>query len=424
MASTAEIEGDHTPASAALRRPKRTRIALLTGGGDRHYAFGLATALVAEEVEVDFIGGDEVDSSEMHNSPGLNFFNLRRDVRRGANTLTKAWRTVDYYARLLLYAAVAKPKVFHILWNNRFEYFDRSILMLYYRMLGKYIVLTAHNVNAAARDGGDTKLNRLTLKMQYKLASHIFVHTEKMRDELVEKFHVRKNAVTIIEYGINNALPDTDLSPEAAKTRLGIHASERTVLFFGNIAPYKGVEYLISAFEEVASEPGSIYRLIVAGRPKKGCQRYVEQIERALDKRENQSRTISRLELIPDEDVELYFKAADVLVLPYVHIFQSGVLFLGYSFGLPAIVTDVGSLRESIVEGLTGLVCRPNDAADLACAIRRYFSSSLYASLNSRRQEIKDYMRKRHSWAAVSADTRAIYSSLVEPATPIGRDRE
>ena len=68
-----------------------------------------------------------------------------------------------YYAKLIRYAATAKPRIFHILWNNKFEFFDRTLLMLYYRLLGKKIVLTVHNVNAGRRDSKDTRLNRLTL---------------------------------------------------------------------------------------------------------------------------------------------------------------------------------------------------------------------------------------------------------------------
>lgn len=415
MSLPVKVEGDGVLTATELPQRLRMRIALLTGGGDRHYAFGLATALISKEIGVDFVGGDEVDSVEMHNTPGLNFFNLRKDVRRGANVLEKASRTVMYYVRLMLYAATAKPKVFHILWNNRFECFDRTILTLYYRLLGKQVVLTAHNVNAGARDGADTRLNRLTLKVQYRLASHIFVHTEKMKAELIEKFHIKTTAVSVIEYGINNAIPNTDLAVEEAKARLGINSREKTILFFGNLAPYKGVEYLISAFEEIANRSGSDYRLIITGRPKKGCEEYVEQIQHALRSSVHQPRTVSRIELIPDEDVELYFKAADVLVLPYTHIFQSGVLFLGYSFGLPAIVTDVGSLRESVIEGVTGFVCRPNDAMDLASTIRKYFSSELYGSLGSRRREIRNYIEEKHSWAAISEDTRAVYAKLLEP---------
>jgi glycosyltransferase involved in cell wall biosynthesis len=69
---------------------------------------------------------------------------------------------------------------------------------------------------------------------------------------------------------------------------------------------------------------------------------------------------------IPDEHTELYFKAADALILPCSHIFQSGVLVLGYDSGLPEIAADVGSLREEIVEGRTGYLFRPKDSADLA----------------------------------------------------------
>ena len=71
----------------------------------------------------------------------------------------------------------AQPKIFHILWNNKFEFFDRTLLMLYYKLLGKKIVFTAHNVNIRKRDGNDSWLNRFSLKIQYQLVDHIFVHT-------------------------------------------------------------------------------------------------------------------------------------------------------------------------------------------------------------------------------------------------------
>ena len=69
---------------------------------------------------------------------------------------------------------------------------------------------------------------------------------------------------------------------------------------------------------------------------------------------------ILKIEYVPDAETEVYFKAADVLALPYTHIFQSGVLSLGYGFGLPVIAADVGSLKEEIIEGKTGL-CVPGE---------------------------------------------------------------
>jgi glycosyltransferase involved in cell wall biosynthesis len=129
---------------------------------------------------------------------------------------------------------------------------------------------------------------------------------------------------------------------------------------------------------------------------------------------------IQRIEYIPDEETELYFKAADILVLPYTHIFQSGVLFLGYSFGLPVIATKVGSLAEDIIEGRTGFLCTPCDPVDLAKAIERYFESDLYKDLQARRQEIRDFANARHSWEIVGQMTRNVYAELLgkRPSAP------
>ena len=97
----------------------------------------------------------------------------------------------------------------------------------------------------------------------------------------------------------------------------------------------------------------------------------------------SQRRRAPEYDYIPDSETELYFKAADVLALRTQDIFQSGVLFLGYSFGLPVVVTDVGSLRQDVVEGRTGFVCRPEDPHDLAASIARFFSSDLFRNLDA-----------------------------------------
>jgi len=193
-------------------RQREIEVALLTGCQDRHYAFGLAMSLISKGVRLDVIGSDEVDGPEMHATPLIRFFNLRGDQRRDVSATRKVQRVLTYYARLIRYATCAKPKIVHILWNNKFEFFDRIFLMLYYKLLGKKIVLTAHNVNAASRDSADTPLNRFSLRTQYRLSDRIFVHTEKMKTELLETFGVRERAVTVIPYGINNAVPDTNLT--------------------------------------------------------------------------------------------------------------------------------------------------------------------------------------------------------------------
>jgi D-inositol-3-phosphate glycosyltransferase len=387
------------------------KVAILTGGADKPYNLGLAAAWVAEGIPLDFIGSDDINGPELHNNKLVNFLNLRGDQSTTASRGKKLLRVLKYYVRLIRYAATAKPRIFHIIWNNKFEFFDRTLLMLYYRMLGKRIVFTAHNVNAGKRDGNDSVLNRLTLGIQYRLCDHIFVHTERMQRELQTDFPASASKVSIIPFGINNTLPNTSLKTAEAKQKFGLEPRHKTLLFFGNIAPYKGLEYLITALAELVKEDPD-YRLIIGGRPK-GCDEYWAMIGETIARHGLEQHIIQRIEYIPDEAVEQYFKASDVLVLPYTHIFQSGVLFLGYSFGLPVIASDVGSLKDDMIPGQTGWICRPVDARDLARALREYFASDVYRGLENRRRAIQDFAGERYSWEKVARITRSVYESLI-----------
>jgi len=401
--------GNQTPSS--VLRPPSIRVALLTGGGDKPYALGMAAALTSAGIHVDFVGSDDLSVPELLANPRLNFLNLRGDQREDASTKAKVLRVLKYYARLIGYAAKAKPRLFHILWNNKFQLFDCTLLMLYYKLLSKRVVFTAHNVNAGKRDRNDSWLNRISLKVQYSLCDHVFVHTDGMKSEMTSEFRIPESKVSVIPFGINNTVPSTSLSSAEAKRQLGTSGGDKALLFFGNIAPYKGLEYLISAFAELLNKDRS-YRLIIVGKPK-GSEGYWKQIHQGIARSGIRDRVIERIEYIPDEETELFFKAADVLILPYTRVFQSGVLFLGYSFGLPAIASDVGTLKKEIIEGETGFVFKPQDSSDLASKIDKYFRSELFRNLEARRAEIKAYANDRYSWHKVAAVTTSIYSRLL-----------
>lgn len=392
--------------------PSEIEVALLTGGMDRPYAFGLSLALASKGVLLDVLGATELDSPELHTFSTLNFIATYGDQRQRVGVRKKLLRYLVSYGRMFHYAATAKPRIFHILWNYKFQLFDRTLLMLYYKTLGKRIVFTAHNVNSAERDGNESVFNRLSLRVQYRLVDHIFVHTDKMKDDLCKAFGVGEQNVSVIPFGINNSVPDTKLTSVEAKLTVGVKRSEKTILFFGGIRPYKGLEYLVAAFKEVALQDKA-YRLIIAGEPKKEAVQYWREIQQTIEHEQMSEQVIQDIRFIADEETEVYFKAADVVVLPYTQVFQSGVLFLAYNFGLPVIATDVGSLRDDIIEGETGYTCRPCDATDLAKAIGTYFSSDLFKTLDRRRAEIRSFARGRNSWEVVSEKTCSVYAQLL-----------
>ncbi len=399
---------ERSPGHEAARRA--SAVAVLTGGGDKPYAIGIATALSAAGLPHDLIGSDELDVPEIRELPHTVFLNLRGNQSNKAGLLRKVQRIVRYYLRLLAYAPRSKAKVFHILWHNYFLHFDRTILLLYYRLFGKRLVFTAHNVNTEARDARDTAFNRFTLRLQYRLVDHVFVHTQKMKEEVLAQFGISDRKVSVIPFGINETNPQTSLTHAEARKSFGFGAEDQVVLFFGNIAEYKGLHLLVEAFSQLAPRAPRL-RLLVAGRLK--CSPvYAQNLQTAIAQSPNMDRITLKTEFIADEEVERYFKAADALVLPYTYIFQSGVLSLGYNFGLPVIAADVGSLREEIVEGETGFVCRAEDSSDLAAKLAQYFESQLFRDLSTRRQRIREYARERYSWKTVAETTASIYARL------------
>jgi len=412
-----EIERDHTNAPAPQNNltpgtGRGSSVALLTGGSDKPYVFGIATELTSKGVAVDLIGSDELDCPEIRDIPGVHFINMRGDQNADAGLLAKARRVTQYYGKLLRYAATAKPKIFHILWNSRFQFVDRTLIMFYYTLVGKKVVLTVHNVNTRKRDGTDSALNRLTLRIQYQMARHLFVHTEKMHRELIEDYGVQPARISVIPFGINNAVPNTSLTPAEAKKRLGIEGREKAVLFFGRITEYKGLEYLVEALKQIQSRHET-FRLIIAGKPGIAYAEYWNKVQESIRVGLKKDSVLIRGDFIPDEETEVYFKAADALVLPYKDIYQSGVLFLGHSFGLPVLAADVGSLKDDIVEGSNGLVFKPEDPTDLARALEEYFSSELYANLDARREAIREDATRLHSWDIVGQMTLKVYAALL-----------
>jgi glycosyltransferase involved in cell wall biosynthesis len=232
-----------------------------------------------------------------------------------------------------------------------------------------------------------------------------------MADELANGYGVPRSKISVIPFGINDTLPSSALSRAASRRYFSLGDGDVVALFFGQIAPYKGLEYLLEAVLRIAEALPS-FRLLVAGRIKEGSDGYGVRIREMLARGDVRSRTQAVLEHIDDANVERFFKAADVLVLPYVRIFQSGVPFLAYNFGIPVIATDVGSLRDDVVDGETGFICEPRDSGSIVAAVASFAKSNLCPSSEAVRASIRTWAQERYSWARVAVITRDVYESI------------
>src|SRR5205823_6341036 len=161
------------------------------GGQDAHYARGLLRELLQKGMHVAFIGSDELVACRDFGPGQFDFQNLIGRQDPDACLMLKALRVLRYYARLMTFAARPDARLFHILWFRKFPYLERTLLNVYFKLLGKKLLFTAHNVDDQARDGKEaTVADRLSLTFLYRIVDHIFVHTQSMKHELVAKFKV------------------------------------------------------------------------------------------------------------------------------------------------------------------------------------------------------------------------------------------
>jgi glycosyltransferase involved in cell wall biosynthesis len=200
-----------------------------------------------------------------------------------------------------------------------------------------------------------------------RTASLYVVHSEADRRLVSLHYHISPERIHVIPHGLYDQYEKIDRG--AARKLLGI--DRRTViLFFGLLRPYKGVKYLIRAFEELP--PGILEnsQLLIVGE----AWEDTESLRSATS-----SPAASHITLVnryvEDQEVPAYFSAADVLVIPYTRASQSGVAHIGMAFGLPIVASDVGGLSESLRKYRGTVFVRPEETGELAESLVRVISN-------------------------------------------------
>lgn len=156
----------------------------------------------------------------------------------------------------------------------------------------------------------------------------------------------------------------------SAKENLGIK-TEKVVLFFGLIRKYKGLDQLIRSFKMIQEKyPDST--LLIVGE----CYEDINYYKDIITEEGIGNNVLLVDEFIDNEDIEPYFKASDVVCLPYNSATQSGILMMAYGFNIPVVVNNVGGLPELVVEGKTGHVIENNSPENIAKGIVNNLNNS------------------------------------------------
>lgn len=244
-------------------------------------------------------------------------------------------------------------------------YFAPCYFMLC-KLLKKYpILFVCHNVFPHERFIMDRFLSKSVLKQ----GKWFIVQSAQDEQDLLSINQNAKYVKTV--HPTYNAFKLKGLSRSEGRSLLKINEEEQVLLFFGFVREYKGLKYLLQALPEVKEKLSNI-KLLVVGDFAGDKEEYLKLID---------DLSISdKVEIhdgyIPDQEVEKFFTASDLVVLPYVSATQSGIVQIAYGFEKPVVVTNVGGLPEVVIDGETGYVVEPQNSKELAEQIVRFFEEN------------------------------------------------
>ncbi len=326
--------------------------------------------------------------------------------KQGGGKIGKLFQYFGYLWRVYRFAAAQKKKggVIH------FQFFRRerteTFFIAFLRLMGVRIVYTAHNILPHEAASIDKWLKSLV----YRSAHALIVHSNFVIKALLEAFPMPAEKVHVIPHGnFDHYLPQLPISRAQARKRLGLRPEDKVLLFFGYIREYKGLDLLLDAFVLAAKQDPGL-KLVIAGAPHTNA---LERSSRALIKGSGlDDRVIFHARFIPHEDIEMYFVSSDLVVLPYKHIYHSGIVHLAYSYGRPSLATNVGDFSETIENGKSGYILEQNTPEALAGKILEVFENP--EELEKVGRYAKNLSSTKYAWQDIGRQTQTLYEGLVQ----------
>lgn len=183
--------------------------------------------------------------------------------------------------------------------------------------------------------------SRLMGRLLRRNAAAYITHSESDKKLIAIRYGINCGKIHVVPHGLYDQYEIIDKN--IAREKLSIK-EEFIILSFGLIRRYKGITYLINAFEQLPVDIIQNSRLLIVGEIWEDRKKIIDKINSSLFRQK--ITLVDRY--VEDSEISYYFSAADVIVLPYLRASQSGIAHIAMSFGKPVIVSDVGGLKESM----------------------------------------------------------------------------
>jgi len=294
---------------------------------------------------------------------------------------------------------------FHIFNFSNLEYLNMKL----FKIFGMKIVATIHDVDKLSN------VNEAHSKSMYNkfqsVIDKVIVHTDFTKKELEKKFNKMScNDISVVPHGDMDFVYNIDIDQESALNNVSLEYLEnkKIILLFGQIKKVKGLDVLLKSFAKIKNKHQDTVVLVVGKLWKNEEDEYIKIIE------DNAMQEQIKLELkfIDNRDVPLYFKAADIVALPYKKIYNSGVILRALDYGSTVLVSDLEPLTKVINHSQNGFVFKSEDVNDMALKLDELLKD------NNLREKLKknatEYIEEKFSWTLIAQKTIDVYNQALE----------
>jgi len=362
-----------------------------------YYDFGLCKGLVGAGVKPTLYTCDKTEVTS-----GLPF-NVKITYRRIFGR-DPAWRRgLRFLAgsvRALVGARLGRHSLAH------FHVFQVGPLELFNILLAKLllfrVVITAHDVEAFRGEWSFIK------SWVYGMADGVIAHNRVSQRELIRVLQVPEYKIHVIPHGNYLGRVGALTAAADARSQLLLPENATVLLFFGQIKEVKGLDLLLGALALVRQSIPEV-RLLIAGKMwGKDFAVYQTQIDRLG----LASHCISHIRYIAEVEVAAFYSAADLVVLPYKRIYQSGVILMAMSYGKPVLASDLDGMTEVIEDQVTGFLFRSEDVRDLADKLVAVLADK--QAMKRVAEQGHDLMQARYGWDHVGRLTAECYRTVTQ----------
>jgi glycosyltransferase involved in cell wall biosynthesis len=367
------------------------------GGSFHYYTFGQAMGLIKAGYSVNIYTNNETKDPQIK---GLCFFSFYKNIFSSSLKIISGFRWLIGSIKSIFHARFSSISIFHI------HVFYVNILILFNLLIIKFlfgkVVVTIHDVRSFGGDKESSVIHRIV----YLLTDLLLTHNDFSKLELKKVYPFIKTPIHIVPHG--NYLPFVNRKVGKNKSRnyLNIPLNKKVVLFFGMIKKVKGLEILLNSLRDVVTHNPDII-LIIAGRVWKNDFSIYQEI---IDREKLHDHCIIHNNFIAHKDIDYYYAASDLVVLPYKKIYQSGVMMMALSYEVAVLSSDLAPLKEIITDNKTGFLFESENSESLSQRLNYIFSEKNI--IEKVRKEGFTHVKENFNWTYIGSLTAKAYEYL------------